>query len=154
MSNESNQSARKVEGPSIFGWNKELGLDFISATGDEVVADIVATEKHQQPMGIIHGGVYCALVETTCSVGGHLAAAQYGKLVVGVDNHTSFLKATRTGKLRTTARPIVKGRRTQLWEATVQNESGEIVATGRVRLICLDIGSNLAGEAAVVRVRD
>lgn len=154
MSEEPKPSARHVEGPSIFGWNKELGLDFITANENEVIADIVATEKHQQPMGIVHGGVYCALIETTCSVGGHFAASKYGKLVVGVDNHSSFLKATRSGKLRTTARPIVKGRRTQLWEANVTNEAGEVVATGRVRLICLDIGSPLAGETAEVRVRD
>lgn len=154
MSEDPKPGTRQIEGPSIFGWNKELGLDFIRASDEEVVADIVATEKHQQPMGIVHGGVYCALVETTCSVGGHFAAVKFGKLVVGVDNHTSFLKATRSGKLRTTARPIVKGRRTQLWEANVTNEADEVVATGRVRLICIDAGSNLAGEAAAVRVRD
>jgi len=154
MSDEPVNTVRTPLGPSIFGWNRELGLDFIAASADEVIADMVATEKHQQPMGIIHGGVYCAVVETVCSLGGSLAAQRYGKLVVGVDNHTSFLKATRTGRLRATARPLVRGRRTQLWEATVHNEEGELVATGRVRLICIEAGSSLAGEKATIKTRD
>ncbi len=148
------QNKAPPTGPSIFGWNKELGIAFIAASGEEVVLEIVASERHQQPMGIVHGGVYCALVETACSVGGHLAAQAYGRLVVGVDNHTSFLKATRTGKLRTTARPVVTGGRTQLWEANIENEAGERVATGRVRLLCIDPGSKLAGEGAAVKTRD
>ena len=154
MSEDAVNTTRFPLGPSIFGWNKELGLDFIAASDTEVVVEMVATEKHQQPMGIIHGGVYCALIETVCSVGGHLAAKKYGKLVVGVDNHSSFLKATRTGKLRATAKPLAGGRRTQLWEAHVHNEAGELVATGRVRLICVEAGSSLAGESAQVKTRD
>ena len=30
-------------GPSIFGWNKELGLDFIAASEKEVIVEMVAT---------------------------------------------------------------------------------------------------------------
>lgn len=154
MSDETVNAERGARGPSVFGWNRELGLDFIAASDSEVIADIVVSEKHQQPMGIVHGGVYCALVETVCSVGAYLAARRDGRLVVGVDNHTSFLKATREGRLRTTGRPVVRGRRTQLWEATVHNEAGELVATGRLRLLCLEPGSSLAGERAQVKVRD
>jgi uncharacterized protein (TIGR00369 family) len=141
-------------GPSIFGWNKELGLDFKAASGSEVVVEMVVEEKHHQPMGIVHGGVYCALVETVCSVGAYLAVQQHGLLVVGVDNQTSFLKATRAGVLRTTGKPLVVGRRTQLWEARVENEAGELVATGRVRLLCIPAGSSLAGEGAQAKTRD
>jgi len=39
--------------------------------------------------------------------------------VVGLENHTSFLNATRGGRLSATARPLMRGRRTQVWEATV-----------------------------------
>jgi uncharacterized protein (TIGR00369 family) len=71
--------------------------------------------------------------------------------VVGVDNHTSFLRAQRTGTLRATARPLVQGRRTQLWEANVVNEAGELVATGRVRLVGVEMGSSLGGEPAAYK---
>jgi uncharacterized protein (TIGR00369 family) len=131
-----------------------MDLTFVSATDSEVIVEMVVAAKHLQPMGIVHGGVYCGLVETVCSVGAHLYATHKGMLVVGVDNHTSFLRATRSGKLRTTGRPLARGRRTQLWEARVEDERGELVATGRVRLICLEEGSSLAGEGAALKSRD
>jgi uncharacterized protein (TIGR00369 family) len=69
-----------------------------------------------------------------------------GQTVVGLENHTSFLRAVRSGRLRAVALPLTRGRRTQVWEATVTDEEGRIAATGRVRLMCLDEGTVLAGE--------
>src|SRR5688572_7029488 len=86
-------------GPAHSGWNREMDVSFVRASDSEVVLEMPISEKHLQPMGIVHGGVYCGLVETACSVGGFLAAQKHGMLVVGVDNHTSFLKANRGGTL-------------------------------------------------------
>jgi 1,4-dihydroxy-2-naphthoyl-CoA hydrolase len=155
MSSDAGEKAiHHPEGPAQSGFNKELGLTFISASGDEVIAEIEIGEGHLQPMGIVHGGVYAALAETVCSVGAYLAVAPFGLLVVGVDNHTSFLRATRSGKLRVTGKPITRGRRTQLWEASILNDRGDLAATGRVRLLCIEPGSSLAGETAGVRTKD
>jgi uncharacterized protein (TIGR00369 family) len=128
------------------GYNTAMGLTFVSATGDEVVAEFEVGNQHLQPYGIVHGGVYCGMVETTCSVGAGLFSAAAGQSVVGVENHTSFLRAVRSGKLRVTALPLSRGRRTQIWEASVKDLQGKLVATGRVRLLCLEPDSQLAGE--------
>lgn len=133
---------------AVGGLNTLIDLSLLSVSEREVVAELEVSAKHHQPMGIVHGGVYCAIVETVCSVGGTVNASKHGNFVVGVDNHTSFLKATRSGTLRAVARPLATGRRTQLWEAEVRNERGELVATGRVRLIAVEAGSNLAGAPA------
>jgi len=130
------------------GWTALMDLTFVSATEKEVIAELPVSAKHYQPMGIVHGGVYCSMVETVCSVGGYLQSSKNGMLVVGVDNQTSFLKATRTGTLRATGRPLTTGRRTQLWEANIHDDQGRLVATGRVRLICLEPDQQLAGRAA------
>lgn len=130
------------------GWTAQLDLRFISATDSEVVAELPVSAKHYQPMGIVHGGVYCSMVETVCSVGAHLSASKNGRTVVGVDNQTSFIKATREGVLRVVAKPIATGRRTQLWEAHIHDQRGQLIATGRVRLICLEPEQPLAGRAA------
>src|SRR4051812_47166475 len=125
MATEDSESKSSVQADhSTLGFTTAMGLVFVNSSATEVIVDMTISAKHLQPMGIVHGGVYCGLVETVCSVGGHLAATAAGLLVVGVDNHTSFLRAQRTGTLRTTGRPLVTGRRTQLWEAKVENERG------------------------------
>jgi hypothetical protein len=68
--------------------------------------------------------------------------------VVGLENQTSFVRAVRDGKLRVTATPLTRGRKSQLWEGRVEDEAGRLVAIGRVRLLALESGEALAGKAA------
>jgi uncharacterized protein (TIGR00369 family) len=136
---------------SLGGWNRSMGLSFTRATASEVSAELVVGPEHLQPYGIIHGGVYAGVIETVCSTGAALAAARNGQVVVGVDNHSTFLRATRQGKLTISATPLTRGRRTQVWDGKVIDEAGRVIATGRVRLICLEGGSDLAGENVEVR---
>ena len=128
------------------GLTSLIGLEITSIKEGEVVAELVVGPQHHQPMGIVHGGVYCAIVETICSMGAFVYASKRGNTVVGLDNQTSFLKATRTGKLRPVATPLTAGARTLLWEANIHNEAGELVSTGRVRLLCIDASKKIAGE--------
>lgn len=130
---------------SLDGWNAAMGLRFVRATRDEVVAELTITAVHRQPYGVVHGGVYAGIVETVCSVGAALDALARGLGAVGLENHTSFLAATREGKLRVVARPLSRGRRTQVWEATVSDDGERAVATGRVRLLVIEPDVPLAG---------
>ncbi|HMJ11957.1 MAG TPA: PaaI family thioesterase, partial [Polyangiaceae bacterium] len=91
MSDSSGSDSTVATSPG--GYNTAMGLSFVTATGDEVVAELEVGEQHLQPYGIVHGGVYCGAVETTCSVGAGLYSAAAGQAVVGVENHTSFLRA-------------------------------------------------------------
>jgi uncharacterized protein (TIGR00369 family) len=136
---------------SISGWNRAMGIHFIAATGDEVMAEMEIAEHHRQPYGIVHGGVHSGLIEAVTSVGAALAALPRSQSVVGLENHTSFLNAVREGKLRATARPLMRGRRTQVWEATVTDGEGRSVASGRVRFLALEAGASLAGETVTVK---
>ena len=77
-------------------------------------------------------------------------AAPEGQTVVGVENHTSFLRAVRDGRLRVTARPLSRGHRTQVWEGEVRDARERLIATGRVRLLCLEADAELAGKKVEV----
>jgi 1,4-dihydroxy-2-naphthoyl-CoA hydrolase len=136
---------------SMQGFNAALGIQLFKVEAGEVRAELQVGPHHHQPWGIVHGGVYCAIIETVCSVGAQVALTPGSGFIVGVDNHTSFLKATRSGTLRIVARPLAVGGRTQLWEANVENEQGELVATGRVRLMVVPAGKALAGETAGIK---
>jgi len=131
---------------NLDGWNAAMGVRFVRATADEVVAEWTVDKQHRQAYGIVHGGVHCGVIETLASVGAALYALGRGQTVVGLENHTSFISAVRSGTLRCTCKPITRGRRTQVWEATVTSEDGKTVATGRVRLLCLDGDASLAGK--------
>jgi uncharacterized protein (TIGR00369 family) len=133
------------------GWNEAMGLRFVRATADEVVAELEVGPIHQQPYGIVHGGVHAGVIETLASTGAALAAGARGQSVVGLENATSFIRAVRAGTLRATARPITRGRRTQVWETVIVDSEGHTIAIGRVRLLCLDPGATIAGEPAAVK---
>lgn len=128
------------------GFDATLGVRFLEASAERVVVEYTVGPQHLQPYGIVHGGVHAGLVETVCSVGAGLAASARGQGVVGLENHTSFIHAVRGGVVRVTALPLTRGRRVQVWEARAEDEAGRLVSTGRVRLLCIDQGSDLAGK--------
>jgi uncharacterized protein (TIGR00369 family) len=119
------------------GWAHDMGIVVTAASADEVVAEIEIGPRHHQAYGIVHGGVHCGIIETLASIGAALVAMPRGQRVVGLENATSFVRAVREGKLRATARPVTRGRTTQVWEATIRDATEQVVATGRVRLLCL-----------------
>jgi len=116
-----------------------------------VVATIDISERHHQGYGIVHGGVYSGIVETLASVGAHLFAAENGRAVAGLENHTSFMRAIREGHLTATATPLARGRRSQLWQCDIVDEAGRLIATGRVRLHSFEPGEEIAGAAPDLR---
>src|SRR5512147_562267 len=114
------------------GFDAAMDFEYMRASRDEVVIEYEVREKHLQPYGIVHGGVHCAAVEAACSTGAGIDAMARGQAVVGVENHTSFIRAVRAGRIRVTATPLTRGRRSQLWEAVARDEAGHVVSSGRV----------------------
>ena len=151
MSDQGAQDDSELLNRSPDGWAKANGLRIVSATRDEVVAELTLAPKHLQAYGIVHGGMHCAIIETVASIGAALDAIAYGKNVVGLENHTSFLRAVREGTLRAVARPLTRGRRTQVWEANVHDDAGRVVASGRVRLLVIDPEAPLGERAPAVK---
>jgi uncharacterized protein (TIGR00369 family) len=129
------------------GWLQAMGVTITSATQDEVRAELTIGPEHLQSYGIVHGGVHCGVIESLASIGAALYALPRGQSVVGLENNTSFIRAVRAGaKLRAVSTPITRGRKTQVWEARILDDDDKIVATGRVRLLCLERDQEVAGE--------
>jgi 1,4-dihydroxy-2-naphthoyl-CoA hydrolase len=130
---------------NVGGFNKTLGLDFIELGADRTVVTCEITPELLQPYGIVHGGVHCSIVETAASVGAALWLGDRGN-VVGVANHTNFLRAARSGTLTATATPIHRGRTQQLWQVAITDEAGRDIARGEVRLANLASADVLGNE--------
>lgn len=128
-----------------------IGLLFTRATPDEVVCEVPVSPHLMQPYGLVHGGVYATIIETLASVGAAIFAMPRGQTTVGLENTTSFLRAVRSGNLIGLARPLHRGRQTQVWEAEVRGDDGKLAATGRVRVLCLEPGAKVAGETVALK---
>lgn len=118
---------------SAGNFQEVLGLEFSEASGDKVVVTCPVKAHLHQPYGILHGGVYCSIVETAASVGGAMWLGDKG-YVVGVVNTTNFIRATREGMLTATATPLQRGRTQQLWQVEIVDDEGRLAAHGQVRL--------------------
>ncbi|MPZ73823.1 MAG: hotdog fold thioesterase [Nitriliruptorales bacterium] len=116
------------------GFDDLVGLRMIEADGDRVVAELFIESKHLQPGGIVHGGLYATLVETTASVGASLWLGPDG-VAMGIANHTDFLRVVGEGRLRAEAVPVERGRTLQLWEVLVTDVQQRPIAHGKVRLM-------------------
>lgn len=121
-------------------WGHHLGLEFIEVGEAGVKATLDAGPKHQQPMGILHGGALCSIVETAASyAAGYLAMSRGATGVVGVSNQTDFLRSHSEGRLEVEARPLHAGRRQHVWEVLITRPSdAALVARGQVRFQVLD----------------
>lgn len=121
-----------AEGATEFMRATGLHFEEVSATG--VTGWIDLGPEHHQPMGIVHGGVYCSAIEQAASFGASFAAPE-GHYVVGVNNSTNFIRSVSAGRVRLQGAPIQSGQTQQLWEIRITTEAdGKLVAIGQVRL--------------------
>lgn len=120
------------------GLDGVLGVEHVELTPEKVVVRFTITDRHLQPFGIPHGGIYCAVHESTASMAGQIWLGTKG-VVVGTNNSTDFLRQARNGDtITTTATPIHRGRTQQLWHLDSVNQDGKLIAQGQVRLANLD----------------
>jgi uncharacterized protein (TIGR00369 family) len=118
------------------GFDDVLGLKILELTPDGGRAQLTLKDDLLQPWGIVHGGVYCSIIESLASTSAHtwLNAKGDGGTVVGVNNNTDFLRAISSGTVTAVSTPIHRGRRQQLWLITITDDDDRVVARGQVRL--------------------
>lgn len=119
--------------------DRALGLVWDTVSLKRVTAHLDADERHHQPFGIVHGGVWCAVVESVASVAGLVQVAASGRVVVGVNNTTDFVRPHRSGRVDAVATPVHVGRSQQLWQVQITRaDDAALVAQGKLRVHNLD----------------
>nr|WP_204331710.1 PaaI family thioesterase [Geodermatophilus sabuli] len=111
------------------------GFVVVEISGSRVTGHVDLGPDQHTPWGVVHGGVYCTVVESAASIGASAAVAERGQFAVGVNNNTDFLRPMSTGRIDVLAEPIQQGRTLQLWLVTLsRTDDGKAVARGQVRL--------------------
>ncbi len=116
-----------------------LEIEFDEQSPTRVVGSVAADERHHQPWGLVHGGLYTTVVETFATVGAFEAIRDRGMQAVGVSNQTDFVRPHKSGRLSVEATPIHQGRTQQLWQVEIRRpDDGKLIARGQVRLQNID----------------
>ena len=111
------------------------GFTPVEMTGTRVTGVLELGPDQHTPWGVVHGGVYCAVVESAASIGASAAVVDRGQFAVGVNNNTDFVRPMTSGVLDVVAEPIQQGRTLQLWQVVLTRaDDGKLVARGQVRL--------------------
>jgi 1,4-dihydroxy-2-naphthoyl-CoA hydrolase len=112
-----------------------LEIEFDERGPTRVTGSVAADERHHQPWGLVHGGLYTTVIESFATVGAYEAVKDRGQQAVGLTNITDFLRPHRAGRLRVTAEAVQQGRSQQLWQVEVRRpDDDKLVARGQVRL--------------------
>ncbi|MDQ6749024.1 MAG: PaaI family thioesterase [Candidatus Dormibacteraeota bacterium] len=120
--------------------NQLIGLEITAAAPERVVGRLkIDPLRHHQPFGIVHGGVYCTMVESLASIGAALNVMGEGKTAAGVENQTSFLRSLSEGTVEGVATPLQMGRQMHLWQVEIRDQQQRLVAHGRVRLFVREL---------------
>jgi uncharacterized protein (TIGR00369 family) len=112
-----------------------MKFEVTEASGSRVAGHVELGPDQHTPWGVVHGGVYCSVVESAASIGASSAVLEHGQFAVGVNNNTDFIRAMTEGRLDVVAEPIQQGRTQQLWQVLLTRaDDGKLVARGQVRL--------------------
>ena len=115
-----------------------LGIEMIELGDDFIKARMPVDHRTHQPMGLLHGGASVALAETLGSAGAMLSVDLAKYNVVGLEINANHIRAVREGWVYAVARPLHRGRTTQLWEIRVTDAADKLVCISRLTMAVLE----------------
>jgi uncharacterized protein (TIGR00369 family) len=123
--------------PPITG---HFGLDIDVVEEGRVTFTCTPDESGYNPIGTVHGGVVCTLLDTVCGCAMQSVLPQ-GKGYTSVEIKVSYLKAVRgdSGPLTAEGTVVKAGSRVGFTEGVVRDSSGAVVATASSTLLVFDL---------------
>jgi len=115
-----------------------LGFEWIEAHEGLVRGRVTVAHHHLAPTGYLHAATIVALADTACGFGclGTLPRGAAG--FTTAELKANFIGTVRAGAITCDAQLVHGGRTTQVWDATVKDEStGKTIALFRCTQIVL-----------------
>lgn len=111
-----------------------IGIEITDIGDDFICGKMPVDERTIQPFGLLHGGASVALAETLGSIGGGIKVYQNNETVVGIEINANHLKSARDGWVYGKASPIRIGKKIQVWNIEITNESNDLICVSRLTL--------------------
>jgi uncharacterized protein (TIGR00369 family) len=117
-----------------------MQFDLVEAELGRAVFTCLPDESLYNPIGAVHGGLVCTLLDSAAGCALHTTLPQ-GKGYTSVEIKVSYLKAVRatSGLLTATGTVVKSGSRVGFTEAVVTDASGAVVATASSTLLVFDL---------------
>lgn len=112
--------------------DEALGFELVTLDEASAHARVDIDERHLQPLGVVHGGVYAALAESLASHATARAVGPSGLVALGLSNDTSFFRPISSGTIRADAERLHRGRTTWVWDVRLTDDDGRLCASSRV----------------------
>jgi uncharacterized protein (TIGR00369 family) len=104
-----------------------LGIELVECEEGISKMELSADDKHHNPMGFVHGGIYCDLADA--AMGTALASVmEPGETFATTDLSTNYFIPMRRGILRAYGRVVRKGRDVAYMECEMTAEDGKLIA--------------------------
>ncbi len=104
-----------------------LGIRFVEATPDRVVAELDYRDELTTVGGSLHGGTLMAFADTIGAVATVLNLPE-GASTTTLESKTNFFAAGRSGTVRAETTPLHRGKRTMAWQTRVTNDAGRLLS--------------------------
>jgi 1,4-dihydroxy-2-naphthoyl-CoA hydrolase len=104
-----------------------LGIRFVHAEPERVVAELTYRPDLTTVGGSLHGGSLMALADTVGAAATVLNLPP-GATTTTLESKTNFMAAARAGVVRAESTPLHRGRRTMVWQTRVTDGSGRLLS--------------------------
>ena len=104
-----------------------LGIRFVEADRDHVVAELTYREALTTVGGSFHGGTLMAFADTVGAAATVLNLPD-GASTTTLESKTNFFAGARAGTIRAETTPLHRGRRTHVWQTRVTDENGRLLS--------------------------
>jgi uncharacterized protein (TIGR00369 family) len=111
-----------------------LGLVVRSIEPGRAVFAMEVDERHHNPMGTLHGGIYCDLADAAMGYA-YAATLGEGETFTTIELKINFLRAVKKATLTAEARVVKAGSSVGYVECDVKDQTGKLVA--RVASTCM-----------------
>ena len=111
-----------------------IGIEITDIEDNFICGKMPVDERTIQPFGLLHGGASAALAETLGSIAGGIKVYPNDETVVGIEINANHLKSARDGWVYGKATPIRIGKKIQVWNIEISNDSGDLICVSRLTL--------------------